>query len=284
MACSGHREQANHDNRVRPLAVVVIGLLAVSAAEAAFWFPNYLAYFNGLVAPSRAYRHLVDSSLDWGQELPAVQRYVERHQVDAPVYLAYFGTDSPDRYGVKARQIYGYMGHDLIAKPAFLLLSGLTQPQDNERISEFLRREPDYDPALVGTAQFDNGVATMLVKRSSALRLTGGTYLISATLLQPLNFTLAFGPWNSVHEATYQQLAASFRPLLADDRAARAAALGKLGAAEWQRLFPRYFEYRFARLTAYLRTREPDDTINYSILVYHLTDTEIARALDGPSP
>ena len=31
-----------------------------------------------------------------------------------------------------------------------------------------------------------------------------------------------------------------------------------------------------AALAAYLRSREPDETINYSILVYHLTDAEVA--------
>jgi hypothetical protein len=39
---------------------------------------------------------------------------------------------------------------------------------------------------------------------------------------------------------------------------------------------------RFARLTSYLRGREPDDEIGYSILVYRLTDADLAEALDGP--
>ena len=43
-----------------------------------------------------------------------------------------------------------------------------------------------------------------------------------------------------------------------------------------------FAEYRFARLTAYLRQREPDDEIGYSILVFKLTDADIAQALDGP--
>jgi hypothetical protein len=47
----------------------------------------------------------------------------------------------------------------------------------------------------------------------------------------------------------------------------------------------KYYEMcRFARLTAYLRQREPDDNVNYSILVYRLTEADLARALDGPPP
>ena len=33
-----------------------------------------------------------------------------------------------------------------------------------------------------------------------------------------------------------------------------------------------------------LRKREPDYLINYSVLVYRLTDADIAQALDGPMP
>ena len=39
---------------------------------------------------------------------------------------------------------------------------------------------------------------------------------------------------------------------------------------------------RFSRLTSYLRHREPDDQVGYSILIYRLTDAEITSALEGP--
>src|SRR5204863_4130778 len=37
------------------------GLTGLLALETAWRFPNYLAYFNGLVRPAQAYRHLIDS-------------------------------------------------------------------------------------------------------------------------------------------------------------------------------------------------------------------------------
>ena len=39
---------------------------------------------------------------------------------------------------------------------------------------------------------------------------------------------------------------------------------------------------RFRRLTTFLRQRDPDDNIGYSILVYHISADELSRALDGP--
>jgi hypothetical protein len=44
----------------------------------------------------------------------------------------------------------------------------------------------------------------------------------------------------------------------------------------------RFEEYRFARLTAFLRQREPDALIAGSVLVYQLTEADLGRALDGP--
>ena len=37
-----------------------------------------------------------------------------------------------------------------------------------------------------------------------------------------------------------------------------------------------------SKVASYLRQREPDDEIGYSILVYRLTDDEVARALADP--
>jgi len=71
--------------------------------------PNYLAYFNELAGgPSRGYQHLVDSSLDWGQDLPALKTWLEAHPkiVDGkPLYLAYFGTADPRAYDINAKFI-----------------------------------------------------------------------------------------------------------------------------------------------------------------------------------
>ena len=73
--------------------------------------PDYLAYFGAQAGgPAKGYTRLVDSSLDWGMDLPGLKRWLERHDPrgEVPVYLAYFGTDDPGYYGIKARRLPGF--------------------------------------------------------------------------------------------------------------------------------------------------------------------------------
>jgi hypothetical protein len=93
--------------RFHPLAGTAV-LLAVGWAALEAWGirPHYLAYFNALAGgPSRAYHHLVDSSLDWGQDLPGLKKWLDERELqrkDLPVYLAYFGSVDPKYYGIQA--------------------------------------------------------------------------------------------------------------------------------------------------------------------------------------
>ena len=41
----------------------------------------------------------MDSNLDWGQDLKGLGRYMRAHNIPK-VCLSYFGSDSPDRYGI----------------------------------------------------------------------------------------------------------------------------------------------------------------------------------------
>jgi 4-amino-4-deoxy-L-arabinose transferase-like glycosyltransferase len=66
--------------------------------------PHYLAYFNELVGPRSGYRVLVDSNLDWGQDLPALEKYVEEHEVSY-LYLSWFGESRPSQYNIPHRFI-----------------------------------------------------------------------------------------------------------------------------------------------------------------------------------
>jgi hypothetical protein len=94
-------------------AVALAGLLAWHAVESLRIAPDYLAYFNQLDGgPGEAYRHLVDSSLDWGQDLPALKRWLDEQGLQAaghpPVYLSYFGNARPSYYGIDAIPLPGY--------------------------------------------------------------------------------------------------------------------------------------------------------------------------------
>lgn len=64
-------------------------------------YPNYLTYFNLLAGGSRdGWKWLADSNHDWGQDLPALARWQKRHDYP-PLHLIYYGTASPEAYGVR---------------------------------------------------------------------------------------------------------------------------------------------------------------------------------------
>jgi hypothetical protein len=264
--------------RRRGWILTLLCLVGGLAAEVGYRYPHYLAYFNiAAGGPSHAYRHLVDSSLDWGQDLPGVRSYLDRHPQTGPVYFSYFGTASPTYYQIPAQRLFSVPGRDV--PPAFKIIGVPVGQADAFR--------PAADFAVVGRASpADGQVSLLLLKKASALRLTGGTYLISATLLQPIEYSLTgpLGHWNDRFESIYQALNTTVKPLLADPMSLRLAALRQHSLAEWSTLLPQFDQFRFARLTAYLRRREPDDTINGSILIYHLSDADLVQALTGPPP
>jgi hypothetical protein len=84
-------------------------LLAGQAASAALIAPHYLAYFNFIAGgPANGWRLLTDSSIDWGQDLPALKAWLDRENPPAaaqPVYLSYFGSGEPGYYGLTATRL-----------------------------------------------------------------------------------------------------------------------------------------------------------------------------------
>ena len=70
--------------------------------------PDYLAYFNELVGgPNQGYKYLVDSNLDWGQDLKGLKRYMDARGIDR-VWLSYFGSASPEYYGIRYNLLPSY--------------------------------------------------------------------------------------------------------------------------------------------------------------------------------
>ncbi len=90
----------------RCLTPALLGLLAVETFVAA---PRFLSYFNPIGGGEReAWRQLVDSSLDWGQDLPTLARWLETNAGDEAVYLSYFGTDDPLSHGIEAAELHSF--------------------------------------------------------------------------------------------------------------------------------------------------------------------------------
>ncbi len=71
-------------------------------------YPHYLAFFNELAGgPSQGFRYLVDSNLDWGQDLKGLARYLEERGIER-VRLSYFGAADPSMYGISYEPLPGY--------------------------------------------------------------------------------------------------------------------------------------------------------------------------------
>ena len=85
--------------RSRPVKLVksVLAALVCWYVFCSAWIsPHYLAYFNELVGgPDRGARYLLDSNLDWGQDLKGLKRYMDEHGIHR-VWLADPQNVNPD--------------------------------------------------------------------------------------------------------------------------------------------------------------------------------------------
>lgn len=86
--------------RQKTIASIALGLSAWYVISSLTIYPHYLAYFNEFVGgPNNGYKYLVDSNLDWGQDLKGLARYVKEKKIKK-IKLSYFGNTSPDYYRI----------------------------------------------------------------------------------------------------------------------------------------------------------------------------------------
>jgi hypothetical protein len=90
--------------RIAAIAAMLIWLTVASV-----WiFPHYLAFFNEIAGgPQNGYKILVDSNLDWGQELIGLRQYMSHENIPS-VKLSYHGTADPTAYGVHYEPLPSY--------------------------------------------------------------------------------------------------------------------------------------------------------------------------------
>lgn len=83
---------------------VIFGILLL---ENLLIYPDYLTYFTPLSGgPSEGYKHLVDSSLDWGQELKGLKRWIDKNNIpDDKIYISYFGSTDLTGYGLSQKRL-----------------------------------------------------------------------------------------------------------------------------------------------------------------------------------
>ena len=121
-------------NRASGWGVLVLGIwLLLSLIRI---YPDQLAFFNELAGGStNGHKFLVDSNLDWGQDLKGLKRWIDDHRVNQ-IKFAYFGTVNPSYYGINA-----------IPAPGSLVLSRWSS-NDNSNASPYIAISATYVAGL----------------------------------------------------------------------------------------------------------------------------------------
>ncbi len=104
LGAAAGNELAKKNVRSRAVLAVlgVIYLLEFGRA-----YPDTLAFFNQFVGgPDNGARYLVDSNLDWGQDLKPLKKWMDRNGVDH-INLAYFGSADPAYYKINCTLLPG---------------------------------------------------------------------------------------------------------------------------------------------------------------------------------
>jgi hypothetical protein len=102
------------------LMAALAALLSWQVATPVYSYPDYLAYFN-FIAGSHPEEILVDSDLDWGQDLRRLSKELARRQVPK-LWLAYRGTADLTREGLPPfqplppdRPVTGWIAIDMLS-------------------------------------------------------------------------------------------------------------------------------------------------------------------------
>ena len=93
----------------RPIGISLVALLAAWYAGGTLRnHPHHLAYFNEIAGgPENGWKVLVDSNLDWGQDLKRLGAWMEARGVEK-IKLSYFGSADPAYYGIDCERLPGY--------------------------------------------------------------------------------------------------------------------------------------------------------------------------------
>lgn len=99
----------NQRMRYASLLLVVLSVGGAGYSNASVT-PHYLAYFNVLGGgPEHGDEHLIDSNLDWGQDLVNLKAWLDTNAPGQPVGIAYFGQINPDIFRMRGTPIDWYL-------------------------------------------------------------------------------------------------------------------------------------------------------------------------------
>lgn len=96
---AGQAFSASAGVRCRRIAIV---LLVLGAAESLATFPHSISFFNLAVGgPARGHLHLVDSNIDWGQDLLRLKAWYTANPRARPIYVSVFSRIDPEVLGIE---------------------------------------------------------------------------------------------------------------------------------------------------------------------------------------
>ena len=275
----------------QPLVVVsTLLLVALFGLESSTVHPHFAGYFAPVAGGrSGGHFHLLGDSLDMGQDLPLLARWLQAMaQVDEPAYLAYCGEDSPRARGIHARRLPAQAHSECVTAtvepfdfapprssdeenasrgsdrsedpPSLLDASGEVDGASSEHDEEFnwdLEASDDVVPAVQPAAQTSSTGTMVTLDLEAQAELLPGLYLLEANALHGVSSAFK-GPWTDMAEDTYQAL------LSRGLHTRRAAS-----------------PLRFARLCALLRKLQPLSTTGGTIFIWRLGADELHMASEG---
>jgi hypothetical protein len=93
----------------QPRILFVALALLWSVSSSLLIYPHSLSYFNELAGgPSGGHSHLINSNIDWGQDLIYLREWMLDHPEAEPLHLAYYGVVDPAFYGIKYQRFRGF--------------------------------------------------------------------------------------------------------------------------------------------------------------------------------
>ena len=224
-----------------PIVILTAFLIAWLAVESYKIRPHYLAYFNQLAGgPENGYKHLSDSSLDWGQDLKELRKWIDgNNQKNENVYLSYFGTADVNYYMRGHKQLPCFFEQERRADDFFELKGGIYC------ISATMFQLTYYSPGLKRSTGLNSSdiSETLFVDVSSEMKkFTEGKIDLSNTDQDPAKTAgiLSFKKKYDIYD---------------------------------------YLRFAKLCLYLRLNLKEPDAYAGYSILIFKLTDKEVEDAL-----
>lgn len=125
---------------------IVIALTGISGiAESLMHVPHSLAFFNVLAGgPRQGHKHLLDSNIDWGQDLYRLRQWQEKHPEVKPCYCDVYGAFPLDTLRIRLDP----KPNNLIRPPGWYVIStnrlhGYDHQSHSAGYSDFLLRTPD---------------------------------------------------------------------------------------------------------------------------------------------